>query len=610
MKDIHPDKARTYTTIMGILFLSIALLFVVHFCAAQENARIPSPAFNGETPSAEMRNAPQIPDLQSYEGFLSIGLRSAAPSLINSDLNLYLDGGGNCFFFLPAFASIDDFHICFDDALYDIEIDGSPVSAYDSLASCRVGERYPVTIRTGAEDAASLTLTFLQSQNLPAVFISTATGSLDYMHASKEHREPGDFVCILPDGSTDSSGELSAIKCHGNASYIEAVKKSYQIIFDADTDVLSMGNASGYILQANAFDAAYMRNEIVYSYCREVGIPYAVDTEYVDLYFNGEYAGNYLLCEKVETGIHRIDISEDGYLIEKIMRSRIEEGDYAFSVDDMGWFIVKQPELLSDEALSFVSEYMNSVKTLIENCDSAEKFAKLSEQIDVGSFADMYLVNAITNDVDSNIASTYYYLSDSGEGYKLYAGPVWDYDNAFGRHERGYDTALSAYPSGYCEELYEIPYFRDIVAEKFNTVYAPLMETYLSDNIPQCRSYIHASVLMETCRWNAEGYHSSAHLGYDDAVSYLYDYIRSRLDHVRDRIDHPELYHHIRFINTAGRGEYRDSELWLKDGSRISDPIMEQMADRFYSDGFHFQNGTPFSNTRPVFSDMTLYSDE
>ena len=94
------------------------------------------------------------------------------------------------------------------------------------------------------------------------------------------------------------------------------------------------------------------------------------------------------------------------------------------------------------------------------------------------------------------------------------------------------------------------------------------------------------------------------------AVSYLYDYIRSRLDHVRDRIDHPELYHHIRFINTAGRGEYRDSELWLRDGSRISDPIMEQMADRFYSDGFHFRNGTPFSNTRPVFSDMTLYSDE
>ena len=46
---------------------------------------------------------------------------------------------------------------------------------------------------------------------------------------------------------------------------------------------------------------------------QDMGLQYAIDSAYVDLWLNGEYAGNYLLCEKIEVGENRVDISsEDG----------------------------------------------------------------------------------------------------------------------------------------------------------------------------------------------------------------------------------------------------------------------------------------------------------
>ena len=33
-----------------------------------------------------------------------------------------------------------------------------------------------------------------------------------------------------------------------------------------------------------------MRNKITYDIAKEIGLDYAVDSEYVDVYFNGEYA--------------------------------------------------------------------------------------------------------------------------------------------------------------------------------------------------------------------------------------------------------------------------------------------------------------------------------
>lgn len=606
-------KSHIGAVLAVILLFTAALLFVILYFFHEKNPRQkalnpPENLICADT-GQEPQEAPAL-NLQNYEGFLPISLHAPSSVDMPADLKLYFDGTGKAFFFLPSHVPMDGLQFRFDETAYQIEIDGSAVVSSGSLAAYESGREYPLRIAgsdISSSDSETMSVTFMQSQNLPAVFISTATGSLDYMHLSREHREPGEFVCVLPDGKRDSCGALTA-RCHGNFSYLSVNKKSYQIYFETDTNVLSMGNGSRYILQANALDITRMRNGIVYAYCRDAGVPYAVDTEYVDLYFNGEYAGNYLVCERVEMGKARVNITEDGYLIEKMIASRIKPSDRTFQVDGMNWFIVRSPDTVSDEALLEISEYMNRVKELINNCDSPEKYEELAQVIDIASFAEMYLVNAITNDIDANIASTFYYLNGRGEDRKLYAGPIWDYDNSFGRNGRGYDIELAAYPSGLCEQLYHVPYFHDTVQEMLHTTYQPILEQYLTDDIPRLQAHIQPSVSMDLCRWQAEGYLPSTNVGQDDSIDYLYDYIRERLAYVCDYIDHPEKYHHIQFINTDTGADYRDSALWILDGTQISDDVIEEICDRFDCTGLQFGNGIPYANNYPVYSDTTLYS--
>lgn len=609
------QKAHISAVSAIILLFAAALLSVILFLSHRKNSRQealnpPENPIHTDTDTVQEPQERPVLDLQGYEGFLPISLHAPSSVDMPADLKLYLDGTGKAFFFLPSYVPMDSLQFQFDETMYQIEIDGLSVCSSGSLAAYESGIEYPLRIadaETPSSDAGTTSITFMQSQNLPAVFISTATGSLDYMHLSREHREPGEFVCVLPDGQRDSSGALTA-RCHGNFSYLSVNKKSYQIYFETDTDVLSMGDGPRYILQANALDITRMRNGIVYSYCRDTGVPYAVDTEYVDLYFNGEYTGNYLLCERVEMGKDRVNLTENGYLIEKMIADRIKPGDRTFQVPGMNWFIIRSPDTVSDEALLEISDYMNHVKELIDHCDSQEKYEELAAEIDITSFAEMYLVNAITNDIDANIASTFYNLNGNGENRKLYAGPIWDYDNSFGRNGRGYDVELNAYPSGLCEELYHVPYFRDTVQEILHTTYQPILEQYLTDYIPWLQENIQPSVSMDLCRWQAEGYLPVTNVGRDDSIRYLCDYIRKRLAYVCDYIDHPEQYRHIRFVNTATGADYRDSELWIQDGGQISDDIIEEICDRFDCTGLQFENGIPYSNNYPVYSDITLYS--
>lgn len=606
---MYIDMKRVYTIILRIFCLLLLSGLAIFMCDYEFKQ-----GSNGNISNMSLQegvlSAREI--LNGTGGYLDICIR-APKAVAIPDIDLYCNEAGGCFFFLPSGTPLQEYVIQYDENRYQMTIDNVPLHAGDRLNGYMINTEYSLVINNTGDanfnmDTMSHTISFMQSDNLPAVFISTVTGSIDEINLSKEYKEPGKFVCQNADGSIDSQGFLDYIKGHGNSSYDEVEKKSFQIAFGSATDVLSMGYAKKYILQANAFDDTCLRNKIVYEYCKDLQMPYIVDAEYIDLYFNGEYAGNYLLCEKVELGENRVDVS-NGFLIEKVLHDRIEDNDQTFQVTGMRDFLIKNSTPVSDTELQSITEYMNTVEDFIQDCDSYEKYESLKEYIDIDSFVDMYLVNAITNDIDSNIASTYYYKMSDKEGGKLYAGPVWDYDNAWGRAERGYVIDLNAYPTGYCEELFSIEYFRDAVIEKYNTIAYPLMQEYLADRIPHLIDRIAPSMAMDAIRWQDEGYHFPDYVSYWDSVSYLNDYIHTRLEHLADRLNNPEKYHYILFVNTANGAVYRDTEYWIKDGEYIPDEVMEEVMIHFHCEQFRLENEKDFDNQIPVFCDMVIYSN-
>lgn len=253
---------------------------------------------------------------------------------------------------------------------------------------------------------------------------------------------------------------------------------------------------------------------------------------------------------------------------------------------------------------------MNMVEQKIASCTTKEAYEELKKYIDVESFADMYLIDAVTNNIDSNIASTFYYKLSEEEGGKLYAGPYWDYDNAFGRHDRGYIAELCAYPSGYSEELFAVRQFRELVVDQFNKSAGPVMQRYIDEVVPSMDDYLQASRKMDICRWEAKGHHGDLYSTYEEAYPYLLVYMQKRLDLVEDFLNHYEsgAYHRVVFVNTSSIG-YRDTEYWVKDGGAIPEEVIREVGDRFYCKEFLNENGKVYRR-EPIREDIILYGNK
>lgn len=148
-----------------------------------------------------------------------------------------------------------------------------------------------------------------KSAAIPSMFISTSSGSMEDIHADKEHKEKGEMLLIHEDGTQDYKGALKHIKGRGNVTW-EYNKRPYNIKLDQSADLLGMGKAKGWCLLANYLDTSLLRNKIVYDLAEETGIDFTMDSRSLDLYLNGEYKGTYLMTEKVEIDKNRVNVTD------------------------------------------------------------------------------------------------------------------------------------------------------------------------------------------------------------------------------------------------------------------------------------------------------------
>ena len=151
-------------------------------------------------------------------------------------------------------------------------------------------------------------LLVLKSSELPSLHITTKSASMSAVHADKSHKEPANIV-IYDDGEVVLEKDLDYIKGRGNTSWTYA-KKPYNIKFEKKTALFGMDKAKKWTLLANYVDKTLLRNHTALSLATELGIPFTSQHTFVDLYINNEYYGNYVLCESVETGDGRVEITD------------------------------------------------------------------------------------------------------------------------------------------------------------------------------------------------------------------------------------------------------------------------------------------------------------
>lgn len=383
---------------------------------------------------------------------------------------------------------------------------------------------YRVFLRLSEGDSPLL-VQVMRSANVPAVFVTSDDPILKgrgYVESSADHslKAKGSMVLAEADGTVTYDGRLTQIKGRGNSTWL-APKKPYQIKLDKKASLVDgkKGNeankankAKTWLLLANAYDQSMLHQFIAAQTALAMGLDSTPDCRLVDLYYDGEYRGTYLLSEKVEVNKGRVDIEqiENGSVDDVSVESHPTasgtnsygreyrfvtgvkapadlSGGYLLELDNayyaaerswfdtsIGHFVLKNPEDASEEQVRYISE---RVQAAID----AARAGNAGAGFDVSSLARVFLVEELAKNSDYIRHSSTYFYKDKGDGL-VCAGPIWDFDQSFGVSPwnvgMGYED-----PEGFASERYAFflddPAVRQQVKREFNESLRPYVEDVL-----------------------------------------------------------------------------------------------------------------------------------
>lgn len=422
--------------------------------------------------------------------------------------------GGKEYLFLPSSANLNNIIFKFNPGIEMF------IKSKKELVPVMSGEAVDITKFIGKENpdgSKIIDLVFtingnefdyqlyvMKSANIASVFLKSEDPikkGLYYVASNKTYKIKGTMDMVNADGSLVYSGPLSQIKTRGNSTWA-SVKKPFQIKLDKKVDLIETGNKENenktWILLANAYDPTLMHNAVAYDLAKNIGIN-APDCRFVDLYFDGKYLGNYLLSEKVEIGKGRVDAGNNGCLLEMDLAYYNQEENYF--VDVLGTpFVIKEPEDISDKLKAYAENYMNDVILAANNGGiSPNTGLSVSDLVDIDILSKLYLLEETVKDPDAFVSSNYFMIKEGG---KLVAGPVWDFDSAFGIKEENNMTLVAgacSYP-GWIGYFYNLPEFKDAIKKNKPVVYK-MANTYINGGIDKMANSILASQKMDSNCW-------------------------------------------------------------------------------------------------------------
>ena len=180
---------------------------------------------------------------------------------------------GEAYFFLPSYAELSRVYIQ-TNTRHAVCLDGQRLVDGMSCEAFQLNIPYDLSYTTG-NGAYHFSLTFVQSAQMPAMYIDVSSGSMDYLHQDKNNKESGSIRLYTANGTQDYNGNLASIKTRGNGTW-HWPKKPYSLKLASEANLLGMGEAQRWILLSNGYDSSHLRNKIAYDFAAAMGgMPYS-----------------------------------------------------------------------------------------------------------------------------------------------------------------------------------------------------------------------------------------------------------------------------------------------------------------------------------------------
>lgn len=398
---------------------------------------------------------------------------------------------------------------------------------------------------------AAVQAQILTDSNLPIVVIETDGG----VTIPDEPKVLGTMKIIWhPDGSRNYLSDLNnpaylnyngriGIERRGSSSQDFLDKKPYGLTTLQNDDVtnnnvslLGMPKENDWILNNLAFDQTGMRDVLAYGLSESLG-QYASRRVYCEVVVNGDYKGLYVLMEKIKIDKDRVNIVKMDQTCNsypEVTGGYITKADKTTGGDPVAWQMEEyggnwwwhnysqfihhdpKPEAVTTQQNQYIHQvFLDLASTSNRHNTSAENgFPSI---IDIPTFVDFMMIAEYSSNVDVYSLSTFFHKDRCG---KLRAGPVWDYNLAFGYDEFGYRSRYDVwqFDNGdntgpkFWKDLFDTELFRCYLARRWNELIQPgqpLNYDQVCARIDELDAWITEAIGRDNQRWHLMNSHTS-----------------------------------------------------------------------------------------------------
>jgi len=387
--------------------------------------------------------------------------------------------------------------------------------------------------------------------NLPIVVIETDGGA----NIPDEPKVPGTMKIIWhQDGSRNYMTDIDnpeflnydgriGIERRGSSSQTMLNKKPYAVETREDDDItnrnvslLGMPAENDWVLNSLAFDQTGMRDVLAYELSNRLG-QYASRSVYCEVVINGDYKGLYAFMEKIKPDKGRVNIEEmdetcnqypevtGGYIVKADKTTGGDPVAWTMQGYGGGWggwgantdFILHYPKPadVTNTQKNYIHGVFNDLAS-VSNQHNTSASSGIPSVIDIPSFVDFMMIAEYASNVDVYSLSTFFHKDRMG---KLRAGPVWDYNLAFGYDAFGNRSKYDVWQFNntdnngpkFWKDLFDTDLFRCYLAKRWFELTEPgqpLNYDFVCNRIDEIDALIAEAIPRDNQCWNQMNQHA------------------------------------------------------------------------------------------------------
>lgn len=312
------------------------------------------------------------------------------------------------------------------------------------------------------------------------------------------------------------------IRGRGNSTWTYP-KKPYKIKLSHEESVLGLSPEKDWVLLANYIDGTHLLNAVGMKIGQLLAMPFTNNIVPVEVTINNEYLGLFMLTEQVEAKANRVDVGDDGILLN--LDTNFDE-DWQFRSTAYKLPVtVKYPKTMDADKLTSIKNQFETLEALVAAADFPNN--QYLDYIDDVSIAKYLIVYMLTGNEEINHPkSTYIYKTGTG---KFTMGPIWDFDWGFAyegsrEHFSSYDRPLfwssSAKGTQFFSRLMSDPKIKSLMKEHWS-VFKAYQLSELMNYIDEYAFITQGAKARDFAIWNDDKEVSALKLWIENRVSYM-----------------------------------------------------------------------------------------